>query len=430
MPLFHYRGVDRQGQAIEGSLQASDLDQAAYLLRERGYRLSALEALGDLGPAPPPIHLAGPVTNALLPAPTAQPSSSGPPIETKPASDKDRFFVFAQISEQVRAGISPAEACQTVARHLQHEDLRQALVEMGKGAERGRSLSDTMARYPDLFPASAVGMVRAGEVGGFLPDALLEVSDQAGRAHKFKRSFWYVWLIGINAAISIPVVLLATRAMLATWRAVDSSGGTGSYGEALRQSYLQKLIWPWGPFAVLAIGGTFYLRHLLSSRRFEATRHRLGLRWPVFGARARHESVTTFTQTLSRLSRSGLSPARSWALAADAVPNLEMREKLIETGRRMGDGSKLSDAAHQSGLFPQEYASILATGELIGDLPGALQRLADVSRGEYEAAQTYAKVRGGCWGLLGCAVTSGIILAILMYFWYHELLGAVLEGLE
>lgn len=423
MPLFHYKGTDRDGHAIDGNLQAADLDQAAYLLRERGYRLSALQALGDFAPVPPPIDLASP--QAL---PVSSPTSTTVTVSTQPASDKDRYFVFAQLAEQIRAGISPAEACKTVAQHLYHEGLKQSLLEMARGAEHGQALSDRMARYPDLYPAGAVGMVRAGEMGGFLPDALLEVSEHAGRAHKFKRSFWYVWLIGINAVISIPLVLLVTRAMLATWRAMD--GTTASYGDALRQSYLQKLLWPWGPLAVLAIGGTFYLRSLLGSRRFEAFRHRLGLRWPVFGARARHESVSAFTQTLSRLSRAGLSPARSWSLAADAVPNLEMREKLIETGRRMGDGSKLSDAAHASGLFPQEYASILATGEMIGDVPGALQRLADVSRGEYEAAQTYAKVRGGCWGLLGCAVTSGIVLAILMYFWYHELLGAILEGLE
>lgn len=136
MPLFHYRGVDRQGKAIEGSLQAQDLEQAAYLLRERGYRLSSLEARGDLGPTAPPIDLAA---IAAPPPPSFQSAVST--VETRPASDKDRYFLFAQLAEQVRAGISPAEACQTVARHLQHEDLQKALLEMGKGAEKGTSPS-------------------------------------------------------------------------------------------------------------------------------------------------------------------------------------------------------------------------------------------------------------------------------------------------
>lgn len=431
MPLFRYSGTDRSGQPIEGTLQAASSEQATYLLGERGYRLSSLDAVGGVPQATsaPPIAArpAAPPA-AIVPPMPAQPTTSVRQVRTRQAKDKDRYFLFAQLAEQVRAGISPADACTNVARHLGQEDLRNALLSIGKDATEGRSLSDGMAQYPDLFPEGVVGMVRAGEVGGFLPDALMQVSDHAGRAHKFKRWFWFVWVVGLNALIAIPLMLLMTRAMLATWRRMDS-GGEG-FSDALRQSYTEKILWPWGPLLLAALGVTFYLRYLFSSTRLARFRHNLGLKWPVIGARARHECVSTFSWLLASLSRSGIPPNQAWLLAADAVPNLAMREKLLEAGRLMRDGTKLSDAAAQSGLFPQEYSSIIATGEVVGDVPGSFQRLADLSHAEYEAAQVYAKARGGCWGLVGCAVTSGILLIIFFYFWYHELIGAVLEGLE
>jgi hypothetical protein len=49
-----------------------------------------------------------------------------------------------------------------------------------------------------------------------------------------------------------------------------------------------------------------------------------------------------------------------------------------------------------------------------------------LSSGEFLAAQNYAKVRSGCWGLLACFVTSGISMIIFFYAWYHDVPNAVL----
>ncbi|MBX7133274.1 MAG: type II secretion system F family protein [Fimbriimonadaceae bacterium] len=434
MPQYRYEGTDRNGQPTEGVISASSTEQATYLLSERGYRIATLALTSRLTtPTTPPISpaTAAPPGQAIKkPIPAAALTQAT--FKTKPAGDKERFFLFGQLAEQVRSGISPADALLNLSTYQVHSDLKHALGVMSKATSEGGAISDVMALYPDLFPEGSVGMVRAGEQGGFLPDALQEVADQAGRAHKFRRWFWFTWFIGINALISIPLVFLATRAMLATWEKMDTTqGGTATdVGVAMRQSYIEKIIWPWGPLFVLAVGGTFYLRYLLSSTKMAAFRHKLGMKWPVFGKRAQHECVTTFTWVLGKLARSGIAPNRAWALASRAVPNLEMRDRLLMAGQAMGDGSKLSQAAIQSGVLQHDYVSMLQTGELTGDVPGALQRVAEMSYAEYEAQQNYAKMRGGCWGVLGCFVTSGICLIVFYYFWYHELLGSVLKGLD
>jgi Na+-driven multidrug efflux pump len=58
---------------------------------------------------------------------------------------------------------------------------------------------------------------------------------------------------------------------------------------------------------------------------------------------------------------------------------------------------------------------MIATAEFTGDLPGAMQRLSDVSAGEFVAAENYAKIRSGCWGALGCLITSAIAMGMILY---------------
>ena len=109
---------------------------------------------------------------------------------------------------------------------------------------------------------------------------------------------------------------------------------------------------------------------------------------------------------------------------------MAMREPLMEVSRRLQGSEKLSDIVGGTGLFPQEYVPVIATAEYTGDIPGALDNLSRASGGEYSAAQNYAKARSGCWGALGCFLTSAAMLGMFWYAWYYELPKKVLDGME
>ena len=90
----------------------------------------------------------------------------------------------------------------------------------------------------------------------------------------------------------------------------------------------------------------------------------------------------------------------------------------------------MSDIIGRSNLFPDEFVPVMATAEYTGDIPGAMDHLSRSSQGEFETAEGYAKLRSSIWGVLALVVTSGLMLAIFMYMWYHQLPAKVLEGLE
>ena len=73
---------------------------------------------------------------------------------------------------------------------------------------------------------------------------------------------------------------------------------------------------------------------------------------------------------------------------------------------------------------------MVATAEMTGDMEGAFNQLSEVSRTEFETAQNYTKLRSGCWGFLGCFVTSGIMMILFFAMWYIDLPRAILSGFE
>jgi type II secretory pathway component PulF len=453
MPVFRYQYRDSAGTLQEGMIHAdSDYEAMVELMRQgvRGARVTAVPVNPAPSipqpisqpipqPAPAPVIHAAAAPSRAVSTPTGNPYSTptvgsqgvhaAPPvIRTRRGTDKQRFFLFSQISKQLNAGINPSRVFEEIARITRIEHFRNSFRDLAAAATSGLTLSEVMARYPDLYPAHVVGTIRSAENGGFLPEAFEVLSNQAKDAHNFKRFHWFIWYLVPRAVVAIPLVFLVRAALLES--ADRSMNGANNPSSIFVQVVWERLLWPYGPLCLLIAGIMMLLRWWLGSAPMTLLRHKMGLQFPIYGARARNECIALFTWALSKLARAGVSPASSWRLAADTVPNLEMRERLYDAGRRMNDGSRLSEVIFGSGLFPEEYAPIISTGELTGDIESSLQQLADATRTEFEVSTSRAKWGSMRMGAVFAIVTSGAVLITLAYAWYNEFYSKILSFFE
>jgi type II secretory pathway component PulF len=284
-------------------------------------------------------------------------------------------------------------------------------------------MSEIMALYPGLYPEHAVGLVRAGEVGGFVPEACAGISEQAGAAQRFRMWHWPLWYAFYSMMLLLPGVALGMLSFNRTfWKALNGGAHVSSSDILLmyRQSFVEELRGPAGAIIFGSYVAIILFLWLLNKPGGKRLRHGMGLRFPIYGKRATHEGVTIFSWALSLLARSGIPPQTAWALASQCVPNVRLRDRLVQAGRIMQTGSRVSEAAFRSGLFPVEYAPTVTTGEMTGDVPGTLERLAQISRGEFESQTKYALWRMGCFAalLVFVAQVGGIVV---LYYIYSKL---------
>jgi len=190
------------------------------------------------------------------------------------------------------------------------------------------------------------------------------------------------------------------------------------------------VLWPYGPIAIGIVGGFFLLVYWNYRRDFGELRHRLVYRFPFLGHRCRREGILYFSRFLTMLSRTGLTPQTCWNAAAECAPNMSVQKELLTVGQSMTQSSKLSEAIVRSNLFDPEFAPVVTTGEMVGDVPGAIDRYASISQDALEKSTKYSKMRLGCWGCVGTIILTGIGEAILLWTLYHRLPDKILEGFE
>jgi type II secretory pathway component PulF len=319
-----------------------------------------------------------------------------------------------------------------MASRMRREDYREAMMKVAQCAGEGIPISDVLASYPDLFPSHVVGLVRAGEVGGFLPEACTAVAQQAEASHKFRRSLWFVWAVAINFILVPPFAYLFYRALPRGYELIESSGASDPAGgiQQMAKAFSQLFWWPIAPVAAVIYLITWGVYAWLNSRPMTLKRHGLSLHTPVLGGRAKNEGLSLFSWVLSKVAQSGASPHRSWDIGMEAVPNLALKEKLRTAAARLHSGERLSTAFYETKLFPDEYAPMVATGEMTGDVPGMLQRLSEMSRQEFDVSTTKSKAAAWVMSSVTIAITMGIIALAIILTLYYALPNTVLKGMD
>jgi type II secretory pathway component PulF len=434
MPQFRYSAFDRQGRTVDGTVEATSRGEAAVTLNAQGLLVERLEdAMAgprpvlphrETAPAPPrPVPTAGtPISSGPTPVP-----ATAHAVPTRAPSRRNRHLmvIFTQLHSLLKAGIAPHRAFEQIASGASSGRYRAALQDAASEAASGRPVSQALARHPSLFPPHVAPTLEAAEVGGFLPEAAARLADTAEVADRLaRRSGWYVVTV-FGLLASFPVSLAFIRAALGSWDAQEASGGTIAPIPLLMRQLVEA-----GGSALVAggifLGFAILVSLLWRSGRTERFRHRLAARTPLIGRRVRSESLARFAWTLSRLSKAGLSPYRAWSMAAATAPNLAIREALESAGSGTLEGVKASEMLQRVRVVPEEFSRIVETGELAGDVEGALARVAAISDNEFQghAESEPRLVQVMVYPLLG--ILTLILAAILYTTWYGSLIQKIL----
>jgi len=381
MPYYRYQAKDNRGRVVEGTLEAPDPNQASQSVSGRGLRLIRLTALGQ------PRKLSREVPRS---AQTLQIH------RTRYGTDKDRFFLFSQVWSYLKAGVNPAEAFARMGQNWRKAAFKESLAELGSGASEGRRISDVLASYPYLYPPHVVGIFRAGELAGVMPEACDVIARQAEESNRFRRSFWLLGILVGGMFITVPLTVLFLRGALESFKNLETEGSF----MGLMRMVAKQVLWPVGPFTVALLLLAYAIYRWWISMKGQHIRHRIVLRLPTIGNRTKAESVSLFTWALGRFTSAGLAPRTAFLAAAQAMPNLELRERMESAGQAMSDSAPISAVIQSLPFLPAEAAPMIATGEMTGDLPTQLAYLERSAYGEFENENDFAKKRVGCWAWL------------------------------
>jgi type IV pilus assembly protein PilC len=152
----------------------------------------------------------------------------------------------------------------------------------------------------------------------------------------------------------------------------------------LSHFFSQGTTWLFFGLAALVLG-VFFVRFKSTDsgkRRLDTWK----MNAPVLGKVIKLNLFAQFARTLATLLHNGVPVLTALKITEEVVPNRVMKEAIARTREDVTDGKTLAQPLARSRVFPQLMIDLVKIGEETGDVPGALQNVADTYENELTIA--------------------------------------------
>ncbi|MBS1716909.1 MAG: type II secretion system F family protein [Armatimonadetes bacterium] len=445
MPTFEYEAVSADGKREKGNVIGQSLDQALESLTARGLTVEhigqavshgdPLAGFTDFEPVVPAYQPTyAPVEVARQEVPAYQPVTSfpeqpaqqeGPPLGPRSAlqtqvvgrivsgvdlSHQEMFF--RQFAAMEKAGVPMVSALETLSNQSHSAKLKEIVLELRDHVNHGRPISAGLQRYPEVFSPLTVSLVRAGEAGGFLPDAMRQIADYLVDEIELKRLYKKITFQPKMVLIASIVIYIATNAFLAS---------VGK-GKPLYSPLIDPRVWlVLGP---VLIGLFAYFRIGLANQALRYGFDKYVLWVPYLGNTLKQYSMAKFGRAFGALYEGGVPAGTAAEMAADSCDNEYLRSLIHPASQKLQEGAPIAPTLAVTGAFDPIVLNMLATGETTGNVNDMLTKMADYYEDEAKLrSKQLAEVTG--IALLLCA---GIYVLFLMIGFYGGQAAQAIQG--
>jgi type IV pilus assembly protein PilC len=375
MPSFYYRARDLDGRPHEGVEVATSEEDVLRMLEGARLVPVSIEARAAEGVPTPGVDL-GVLWRAF-----------GRRLNgtVKPAS----VAIFArQLSTMVGAGLPLVKSLRSISRD--HEDRRLATIlnQVADDVQKGDPLATALGRHPEAFDGVFVSLVNTGEISGTLDQILDQTATYLERAEELR--------LKVEAALRYPTFVLVFSMLVLVgmmlWVVPRFSEIYGRF----------KVPLPWPTLILLtlsrAITQNLAVALLLTAAAlvagWNAARTEAGRLWidrakfglPIFGPLIRMYAITKFARTLGMLTSSGTQILYALKVLQPVPGNKVLEQGIEQVRSRVEQGSSLSRAMTETGVFPEMLVQMTSTGEETGQLDNMLKRTADFYEQRVSAA--------------------------------------------
>ncbi len=359
MPAYNYRAATLEGKIIEGTMDASDDGTVALKLQEMGLL---------------PVQIGSAARMSSLKREIEW------PWRRKKIRRKDLLVFTQELHTLVRSGLPLDRSLAVLSQLAESPAMSEVIQDVLKEVKGGKSFSEALAKYPEVFPKVYVNMVKAGEAGGVLEEILGRLTSYLVTSEDLQSyiigAMIYPVLLSIVGLVSVTILTLFVVPRFAS---IFKDMGVPLPLPMAILSGISSFIsnfWWLALIMIFLVG--FYLKRFWQSPEGRLKWDRWLLRIPLVGVVLRKVEVARFSRSLGTLLHGGVPLLQSMTIVRDIVGNQSIATTIepIRNGIKKGEG--IAQPMKQSGVFPPLAMHLIEVGEESGKLDSMLIQVAEV----------------------------------------------------
>ncbi len=373
MPTFAYKAKDKTGQEVEQTAEADSKEALVRALREK-----------DLAP----VSIKEQKSSSLMKKAKGKQFSFS---FGKRVGLKELSVFCRQFATMINAGVSLVRCLDVLEQQSSNVGLKEIIRDIQGEVEGGATLSKSMAKFPKVFSELAVGLVRAGEVGGVLDDTLERLAvfmeKDLELRQKIKSAMTYPILV---LFVAVAIVSFLVMFILPKFMELFLELGMEESDFPAPTRFLMNLsnfaLRRWYFAIAIVVGLWIAIGRIKATKTGKRYWDALMLKMPVFGPLNHKIAVSRFARTLSTLLSSGVPILQAMETVAGTVANDVIADAIMLSRASVREGDTVADPLSEAKMFPPMVVQMSTIGEETGQLDGMLEKVAVFYEREVDSA--------------------------------------------
>ncbi len=360
---LRYKAVSQDGKKVRGFVEAKEIKDAAYYLRQRNLI---------------PIQISKEAEYEFL--------KKVPGVSR--TRSKDLILFTRQLSSMLTSGLTLIKSLEILKEQTTNKYLQETIGGTLLDLEEGKSFSDSIAKYPDVFPSIYVSLVKAGESSGLLDKIFLRLATNLEKQHKLRNTVRGALMYPIIVITLMVIVILILMVFVipelsklydslgvtlpfVTRVVVGISSGVGKIWFLL-VGFLAIFIYAFMRWKKTPSGKELYDKNIL--------------KFPLFGKIMRETILTEFSRTFGLLVGTGTLIVDALNQSAAVTGNSMYDKAIREISKRVEKGIAVGEAMSAYSLFPPLLVQLVKVGEETGKMDENLLKASEYFEEEVNQA--------------------------------------------
>ena len=362
MPLFIYKAKNQKNETIKGKVEASSLQQASSVLKEKGLFIISLGGLRQ-----------------------SEFTAFFAMFDRIKGGDIVNFT--RQLSTMITAGLTLTESF-GILQKQNKPALQKVVSELLHDVEGGLTFAGALQKHPKVFSRVYIALIRSGESAGVLDKVLHRLADNLEKQYEFaaktKGALIYPVIVMI-AMVAVMFVMMVFVVPQLTSMYADFGASLPAPTQILigTSKLMTKF---WYVFLGVFFGLGYALRVWKKTPIGEWQIDTLLLKIPIYGKLKIQIMMTEFSRTIALLIGAGVSLLSALEIVADSLENVRFRAGLARAAQDVEKGIAFAEAMSRQEDFPQLVSQMTAVGEETGKLDEVLLKLSSYYESESEHA--------------------------------------------
>ncbi|MGM0365599.1 MAG: type II secretion system F family protein [Actinomycetota bacterium] len=358
MSLYNFKARNNMGEMVEDSLESPNQDMALAKLKDMNYFvIDVKEARKPLKK----IQLEISLFNRI--------------------KLRDLGVFTRQFSTLISSGMSLIESLEVLRQQTSNKKLAEVILNIRRSIESGLTLSESMAKYPQVFNKLFISMISAGESAGILDETLNKLANFLEKEENIRlkiknKTAYPKFVLGFATIMMIVIIIF----IVPTFQGIYEELGVPlpaitrfviAVGDLFKKFYTYIIL------IVLFVGGRFALKKIISTPKGRNFYDNIRISFPKVGDIIKKISLARFSRIFGTLISAGVPILRSLDIIKGVSDNIIIDNALEDIKNNVSEGESISIPMARYKVFTPMMIQMVAVGEKSGALDDILAKIAD-----------------------------------------------------